>query len=46
MMFHNHYIIDIIIMKAMQFALKKLWQATVLSNKNAAGQIAYGVERY
>lgn len=44
-MLHNHYDADIIIMKALQFAFSKLWQAITFSYNNTARKIVYGVER-
>lgn len=44
-MLPTHYIVDIIIMKAMQFAFSKLWQAITFSNSNTAGKVVYAVER-
>lgn len=44
-MLPNHYIVDIIIMKTMQFAFSKLWQAITFSNSNTTRKVVYAVER-
>lgn len=44
--FHNRDNTDILTQKALQFILSKLWQVVVLSKKNTARQMVYGVEKY